>query len=59
MLVKFDVFIHLLAIVLVVIENAQSPCLSLPLMMLIQGVIIVARNLSKLFVTLNWRSFET
>jgi hypothetical protein len=40
-----DFFIHPLAVVLLVINNAQSSCLSLSLMMLIQGVIIVARNL--------------
>jgi hypothetical protein len=45
-LIQVGFFIHLLAVVLLVIDNAQSPCLSLLLLMLIQGVIIAAINSS-------------
>ncbi len=48
-LLKFDFFIQPLAIVLSVIDSAQSPGLSRPPIMSIHGVIIAARNLSRLF----------
>ncbi len=56
---KLVYFIHPLVIVLLVIYNAQSPCLSLPLMMSMQGMLTTARNSGKLFVALNWSSSKT
>jgi hypothetical protein len=53
---KFDFRIQPSAVVLSVIESAQSPLLRRPSMMSIHGVITAAKNSSKLFDARNCRS---
>ena len=54
-LLKFDLCIHPSAVVLSVINKAQSPHFRRPASKPIQGVIIAARYSSRLLVAWNWR----